>query len=178
MRPLFLAAARPMNVEWKIRPYFGVFPLVFSALDLGNKLMANYTLKHHALKKIKSEQHPRHSGHTGNKLYCNYLSEPRGGCSDWGVSTRKRVGSLLVCLSTLKSTTAPVPLPCHHCGHLKPQQGRGAPVPEQGLFCSEDLHCRRWILGQISKASRVGDETCTNLKANIASQRIKRLFKS
>lgn len=32
MRPLFLAAARPMNVEWKMRPYFGVFPLVFSAL--------------------------------------------------------------------------------------------------------------------------------------------------
>lgn len=38
MRPLFLAAARPMKVEWKIRPYFGVFPLVFSALDLRNKL--------------------------------------------------------------------------------------------------------------------------------------------
>lgn len=32
MRPLFLAAARPMKVEWKIRPYLGVFPLVFRAL--------------------------------------------------------------------------------------------------------------------------------------------------
>lgn len=32
MRPLFLAAARPMKVEWKMRPYFGVLPRVFSAL--------------------------------------------------------------------------------------------------------------------------------------------------
>ena len=32
MRPLFLAAARPMKVEWKMSPYFGVLPLVFKAL--------------------------------------------------------------------------------------------------------------------------------------------------
>lgn len=32
MRPLFLAAARPMKVEWKMSPYFGVLPLVFRAL--------------------------------------------------------------------------------------------------------------------------------------------------
>lgn len=32
IRPLFLAAARPMKVEWKMSPYLGVFPLVFSAL--------------------------------------------------------------------------------------------------------------------------------------------------
>lgn len=25
MRPLFLADARPINVEWNRRPYFGVF---------------------------------------------------------------------------------------------------------------------------------------------------------
>lgn len=30
--PLFLAAARPMKVEWKMRPYFGVLPRVFRAL--------------------------------------------------------------------------------------------------------------------------------------------------
>ena len=30
MRPLFFAAARPMNVEWKIKPYFGVLPLKLS----------------------------------------------------------------------------------------------------------------------------------------------------
>ena len=29
---MFLAAARPMNVEWKIRPYLGVLPRVFRAL--------------------------------------------------------------------------------------------------------------------------------------------------
>jgi hypothetical protein len=32
MRPLFLAAARPMNVEWKINPYLGVLPRVLRAL--------------------------------------------------------------------------------------------------------------------------------------------------
>ena len=31
MRPLFLACALPMKEEWKIKPYFGVLPLVFSA---------------------------------------------------------------------------------------------------------------------------------------------------
>lgn len=35
MRPLFLAAARPMKVEWKISPYLGVFPRVFRALEPG-----------------------------------------------------------------------------------------------------------------------------------------------
>ena len=33
IRPLFFAPALPMNVEWNIRPYFGVFPLVLSALE-------------------------------------------------------------------------------------------------------------------------------------------------
>lgn len=32
MRPLFLAAARPMKVEWKMSPYLGVLPRVFRAL--------------------------------------------------------------------------------------------------------------------------------------------------
>lgn len=32
MRPLFLAAARPIKVEWKMRPYLGVLPRVFRAL--------------------------------------------------------------------------------------------------------------------------------------------------
>jgi hypothetical protein len=31
MRPLCFDAARPMKEEWKMRPYFGVFPFVFSA---------------------------------------------------------------------------------------------------------------------------------------------------
>lgn len=33
MRPLFLAEARPMKEEWKMRPYLGVLPLVLSALE-------------------------------------------------------------------------------------------------------------------------------------------------
>lgn len=32
-RPLFFAPARPINEEWKIRPYFGVFPFFFKALE-------------------------------------------------------------------------------------------------------------------------------------------------
>jgi len=32
MRPLLRADARPIKDEWKIKPYFGVFPRVFSAL--------------------------------------------------------------------------------------------------------------------------------------------------
>lgn len=32
MRPLFLAPARPMKVEWKMSPYLGVLPRVFRAL--------------------------------------------------------------------------------------------------------------------------------------------------
>lgn len=32
IRPLFLAAARPMKVEWKMSPYLGVFPRVLRAL--------------------------------------------------------------------------------------------------------------------------------------------------
>merc|ERR1712032_185628 len=31
IRPLFFCCARPINVEWKIKPYFGVFPFVLSA---------------------------------------------------------------------------------------------------------------------------------------------------
>mmetsp|Transcript_107338 Transcript_107338/g.269216 ORF Transcript_107338/g.269216 Transcript_107338/m.269216 type:complete len:217 (-) Transcript_107338:757-1407(-) len=31
MRPLFFCWARPMKVEWKMSPYFGVFPLVLRA---------------------------------------------------------------------------------------------------------------------------------------------------
>ena len=33
MRPLFFCLARPMKEEWKMRPYLGVLPLVFSALQ-------------------------------------------------------------------------------------------------------------------------------------------------
>jgi len=32
IRPLFFVAARPMKVEWKIKPYFGVLVRVFNAL--------------------------------------------------------------------------------------------------------------------------------------------------
>ena len=41
MRPLFEVAARPMKEEWKMRPYFGVFPLFFRALQ--GEITQNYT---------------------------------------------------------------------------------------------------------------------------------------
>ena len=34
MRPLLRCLARPMKEEWKMRPYLGVLPLVFSALSV------------------------------------------------------------------------------------------------------------------------------------------------
>jgi hypothetical protein len=37
MRPLLRCLARPMKVEWKMRPYLGVLPLVFSALHNGSE---------------------------------------------------------------------------------------------------------------------------------------------
>jgi hypothetical protein len=38
MRPLLRCLARPMNDEWKIRPYLGVLPRVFSALQQNQQL--------------------------------------------------------------------------------------------------------------------------------------------
>lgn len=63
--------------------------------------------------------------------------------------------------------------PCHHCSHWFPQQGGGAPVPEQGLFCPQDLYCRRRVLGQVCETPGVRDQTSSNLKsrANLASAR-------
>lgn len=54
--------------------------------------------------------------------------------------------------------------PCHHCSHGFPQQGGGAPVPEQGLFCSQNLYGGRRVLGQVCEAAGVRDQTSSNLK--------------
>ena len=43
MQPLFLAAAQPMKVEWKISPYFGVLALVFKAVEF----WCRESLRHH-----------------------------------------------------------------------------------------------------------------------------------
>jgi hypothetical protein len=40
MRPLFLAPARPINDEWKIKPYFGVFPEK-KKIEFGPKIEMN-----------------------------------------------------------------------------------------------------------------------------------------
>lgn len=54
MRPLFLAAARPMKVEWKMRPYLGVFPRVLRALGGGDT--ARLTIKAHRFEGIHPNQ--------------------------------------------------------------------------------------------------------------------------
>ena len=41
MRPLLRCLARPMKEEWKMRPYFGVLPRVFSALQQKAWMLAN-----------------------------------------------------------------------------------------------------------------------------------------
>jgi hypothetical protein len=38
MRPLFLSPARPINVEWKSNPYFGVLPRVLRALTQNDQV--------------------------------------------------------------------------------------------------------------------------------------------
>ena len=43
-----------------------------------------------------------------------------------------------------------------------PAGGRDHP-PEKGLLCSEDLHRRRRILGQVRQTAGVRDQACTNL---------------
>lgn len=40
-------------------------------------------------------------------------------------------------------------------------------VPEQGLFGPKDLHCGRWILGQIGETASMSNETCTYLEKNL-----------
>lgn len=56
MRPLFLAAARPMKVEWKMRPYLGVFPRVFRALSGWGRGTACLTIRAHGLDRMNANQ--------------------------------------------------------------------------------------------------------------------------
>lgn len=51
---MFLAAARPMKVEWKIKPYLGVLPRVFKALQHTRERITS----------VEQGQGPRHSSKT------------------------------------------------------------------------------------------------------------------
>lgn len=55
MRPLFLAAARPMKVEWKMSPYLGVFPRVFRALGGWGRDTACLTIRAHRFDQINTK---------------------------------------------------------------------------------------------------------------------------
>lgn len=85
------------------------------------------------------------------------------GCSDCGCAFG-RAGSLQRRLGLLQSPSSAPAQPCHHCSHFFPQQGGGAPVPEQGLLCSQDLNRGCWILGKVGQTAGVGDQTCSNLE--------------
>lgn len=62
MRPLFLVPALPIKVEWKMRPYFGVFPLVFRALQTDKTARAeeNVRLQHICSKWTGEERQHAH----------------------------------------------------------------------------------------------------------------------
>ena len=55
MRPLFLACALPMKEEWKIKPYFGVLPLVFSARNRAFSAPRIWTVEAGYLARLVSE---------------------------------------------------------------------------------------------------------------------------
>lgn len=59
MRPLSFCFARPMKLEWKIRPYFGVLPLVFNALRCHrrpfNNLPFPYKTEQSIFRKLEEE---------------------------------------------------------------------------------------------------------------------------
>lgn len=67
MRPLFLAAARPMKVEWKMRPYLGVFPRVLRALSGGDT--ARLTIKASGSKELIQSNYFTSTEKTGRGLF-------------------------------------------------------------------------------------------------------------
>lgn len=88
-----------------------------------------------------------------------YLSAASG-CSDCG-GTLGQAGSLQRWLQSPCSAPAQ---PCHHCSHFFPQQGGGAPVPEQGLLCSQDLDGGGRVLGQVGQTASMRDQPSSHLK--------------
>lgn len=67
----------------------------------------------------------------------------------------------------LQSPSSAPAQPCHHCSHFFPQQGGGAPVPEQGLLCSQDLNGGGRVLGEVGETAGMRDETGSHLKDKI-----------
>merc|ERR1712019_11834 len=55
IRPLFLLAARPIKVEWKIKPYFGVFPRFLRALNKAFSAPKIWTVEAGYLAKLVNE---------------------------------------------------------------------------------------------------------------------------
>lgn len=55
MRPLLRCFARPIKVEWKMRPYLGVLPLVLSARNSAFSAPRIWTVLAGALARLVSE---------------------------------------------------------------------------------------------------------------------------
>ena len=55
MRPLFFCLARPMKEEWKMSPYLGVLPLVFSALHARAGFRASILTENSTLKNFVAD---------------------------------------------------------------------------------------------------------------------------
>lgn len=126
------------------------------------------------LKKWISQRHDQQHHIATNLYYLGQTFLPR--CCEWLLRLRVHLGKRdhpRGKKSFPQSPCSAPAQPCHHCSHWFPQQGGGAPVPEQGLFCPQDLYCGRRVLGQVCETPGVRDQTSSNLKsrANLASAR-------
>eukprot|EP00961_Rhodomonas_salina_P244988 3310670-Rhodomonas_salina.1 len=76
MRPLFFCDARPMNDEWNIRPYLGVFPLVLSARNSAFSAPAHRT---HAHSSASTDQRSRfHAVDTRSTMWTSRRKKEEG----------------------------------------------------------------------------------------------------
>jgi len=81
IRPLFLCLALPMKEEWKINPYLGVLPLVFSALKRAFSAPRICTVDAGYLARFVKDPADTDSTIrptcTPNKLFLNLIQQPQ-----------------------------------------------------------------------------------------------------
>lgn len=183
MRPLFLAAARPMKVEWKMSPYFGVLPLVFRALG------EEYSVENlrPEVSTLLAKAAPPLPPISRVSLKLGWVSIPphanpqlpeaekASNVADletwslcWALGITQTPGQAITPIA--EACIGQDVLVSHHCDspnkqwapEVAPECGQvPSLVPEQGLFSPKDLHCGCWILGQVGEAASMSNETCT-----------------
>ena len=72
IRPLFLCLALPMKEEWKINPYLGVLPLVFSALKRAFSAPRICTVDAGYLARFVKEPADNHKIHNQTLAICTF----------------------------------------------------------------------------------------------------------